>query len=224
MHFTRLTAALGLLATAAAQSLSTDPIVNDDVECPAGSQITFLHDAYTYNAPMKAFTDQVGSFFEIVWTGGVATDIATGPDNTPGSSRSGVYFGGRFNETLTMIVDRPDSFSYTYHGVEFPVAIPGRPKVIFYNYAETLRVHSICQGRATYIDLVTSLCTDNPEHAYDLLHTYLHDLTFHAVAEKAGATVMYGDCPKAPVSGKKVEVSTVQTVIDTVLSFVGLSY
>ncbi|KAJ7097106.1 hypothetical protein B0H15DRAFT_31723 [Mycena belliarum] len=194
MRFTALIATLGLLSTASAQSLSIDPILNDDVECPAGSEITFLHDYYMFNAPMKAFKDQVGSFFEIVWTGGVATDIATGPDNTPGSSRSGVYFGGRFNETLTMILDRPDSFSYTYHGVEFPVAIPGRPKVIFYKYAETMRVHSICGGRATYMDLVTSLCTDNPEHAYDLLHTYLHDLTFHQLAANVNATAMYGDC------------------------------
>ncbi|KAJ7444482.1 hypothetical protein FB451DRAFT_1149225 [Mycena latifolia] len=217
MHFTRLTqtlgaALLGLISIANAQSRSVDPIINDDVECPAGSEITFLHDHYTYNAPMKAFTDQVGSFFEI---GGVASDITTGKDNTPGSSRSGVYFGGRFNETLTMILERPDSFSYTYHGVEFPVAIPGRPVVTFYNYAETLRVHSICQGRATYIDLVTSLCTDNPEHAYDLLHTYLHDLTFHAVAEKAGAAVMYGDCPKEgeTVGMDKAAAAAAQTVL-----------
>ncbi|KAJ7481692.1 hypothetical protein FB451DRAFT_1555918 [Mycena latifolia] len=211
MQFTRLAAFLGLIATAASQSLSVDPIINDDVVCPPGSEITFLHDHYTYNAPMKAFVDQVGSFMEIVWTGGIATDISTGEDNVPGCTRSGVYFGGRFNETLTMIVDRPDSFSYTYHGIEFPVAIPGRPKVIFYNYAETLRVHSICEGRATYMDLVTSLCTDNPEHAYDLLHTYLHDLTFHALAENVGATVMYGDCPKKGESVGKDTAAAAQT-------------
>ncbi|KAJ7086791.1 hypothetical protein B0H15DRAFT_734943, partial [Mycena belliarum] len=164
-----------------------------DITCPPGARITFVHNSYTYNAPMKNFTDIMGSFFSIKWTGGVPANSTTGTDNTVGASRSAVYFGGVFNETLTMILQRPDAYSYTYHGVPFLVALPGQPAVQFYNYAETLRVLSICSGAATYVDFVTYLCTNNPVHAYDLLETDLHQLTMAAVAQQANATVMSGD-------------------------------
>ncbi|KAJ7458868.1 hypothetical protein FB451DRAFT_1272720 [Mycena latifolia] len=201
MYFTRLAQTLGfalfaLLPAGHAQSTSLDPIIIDDITCPTDAKITFIHNSYTYNAPMKNFTDVMGSFYGIKWTGGVLPNNTTGQDNVVGASRSSNYFGGVFNETLTMILERPDAYSYTYHGVPFPVAFPNQPVVQFYNYAETLRVLSICSGKATYIDFVTYLCTDNPIHAYNLLETELHQAAVQAVAQTANATIMPGDCER----------------------------
>ncbi|KAJ7756851.1 hypothetical protein DFH07DRAFT_820181 [Mycena maculata] len=169
---------------------------HNDLHCPEGYDITFVHNAYTYNAPFHAFTNLTSSFFEIVWTGGVPATSTTGTDNVPGATRSGPWFGGVFNETLTMYHLDDELYIWTYHGATFTYAPGGQPPVTMQAYAETTRFESICSGTATYIDIHTYLCNDNPEVVYSLLYT-LHMVTFQTLAQNANATVMGGDCLRA---------------------------
>lgn len=41
--------------------------VPHDIHCPEHSQVGFVHNSYTYNAPLHEFTDITKSFFDIQW-------------------------------------------------------------------------------------------------------------------------------------------------------------
>ncbi|KAJ7625591.1 hypothetical protein FB45DRAFT_1060263 [Roridomyces roridus] len=120
-----------------------------DIRCPKGSHNVFVHNSYTYIAPLREFTDLTGSFFNLTWYAGSTVSKTTGEDNVPGATRSGPALGGRFDEELIAITAHPDDkFEYTYHGE--PATFNG---VDYEGYVETLRFESICGGKATYIDV-----------------------------------------------------------------------
>ncbi|KAJ6534601.1 hypothetical protein DFH09DRAFT_1284116 [Mycena vulgaris] len=169
-------------------------IVRDDLHCSDGFLPTFLHNSYTYDAPLHKFTDITKSFFNITWYGDAAVSRTTGTDNVPGATRGGAFGGGPFNETLTMYLARPDAVSYTIHGERWDYAPPNLPPLHLASYAETKRFESICGGRATYINLITYLCSDDPPAAYSLFYT-VHMETVQRLARTVGAKVLAGDCP-----------------------------
>ncbi|KAJ7483817.1 hypothetical protein B0H11DRAFT_1723231 [Mycena galericulata] len=187
---------LGHIFQAQAADLSPS-LKQNDLHCPKGYEISFVHNSYTYNAPFHTFTNLTSSFFNIVWTGGVPATSTTGVDNVPGATRSGPWFGGVFNETLTMYHLDDELYIWTYHGAAYTYAPGGGvPPTHLSAYAETTRFESICSGTATYIDIITYLCSDNPKVVYSLLYT-LHMVTFQDLAQSANATVLGGDCPSA---------------------------
>ncbi|KAJ7088550.1 hypothetical protein C8R43DRAFT_1050737, partial [Mycena crocata] len=127
----------------------------------------------------------------MVWDGGFPATSTTGVDNIPGATRGGVFAGGAFNETLTMYLARPDALEFTLHGIGGTFA-----HVRLDGYAETARFESICSGRATYIVVVTYVCSPDQAAAYDFWYTSHMDV-FEALATRIGTTVLAGDCPCA---------------------------
>ncbi|KAJ7509769.1 hypothetical protein B0H11DRAFT_1901158 [Mycena galericulata] len=199
MHFAHLTKGLALLsfiyATQTHDTSSHYPYIRNDLQCPEGSHVSFLHNSYAYQAPLHKFTDITKSFFHIAWYGGVPANVTTGTVNVPGATRGGPYYGGTFNETLTMYLTHPDVLNYTIHGKPVTFLTPNRAPIHFDGYAETMRFESICGGRATYIDLITYICSEDQATAYDVWYT-LHMVTFEGLAAKIGALVLPGDCPR----------------------------
>ncbi|KAJ6549080.1 hypothetical protein DFH09DRAFT_1281536 [Mycena vulgaris] len=211
MHFapfanTLATALLFLISTphVHASPISSDakPITTslDDLQCPRGYSPTFLHNSYTYNAPLSKFTDITKSFFAIQWypyadsKGGATVTGTAGTDNVPGATRAGVFGGAPFNETLTAYSTRSDGMAYTMHGI-MPLSIAvGNPRPLrVASYAETKRFQSICGGKATYIDLITWLCSDDQITAYSAFYN-THMSTVQNLAATIGTTVLAGDC------------------------------
>ncbi|KAJ7742908.1 hypothetical protein B0H16DRAFT_1423344 [Mycena metata] len=143
---------------------------SNDIRCPKGSHISFVHNSFTFDAPLHKFTHVVKSFFDITWYGGLPTTAMTGTDNVPGATRFGpVDKHNSFNETLTMYSLTEDALTYTYHGIKFTYALPGfnHSPAHIDAYAETMRFESICAGRATYIDLLTYICSNDTATAYN---------------------------------------------------------
>ncbi|KAF7375570.1 hypothetical protein MSAN_00445200 [Mycena sanguinolenta] len=186
-------ALIGLTLTNSVQG-SNHPISNDIV-CPANSHVSFVHNSYTYNAPLNKFTDITGSFFNISWYANTTVTSTTGTDNVPGATRSGPFPGAIFNETLTAFEKRSDALLFSYHGKGLAYTMgPGYPVVIVDGYSETMRFQSICGGKATYIDVLTYTCVDNQPLMYtiwSMVHT-----SFNGVAQTFGATILAGDCPQ----------------------------
>ncbi|KAJ7698974.1 hypothetical protein B0H17DRAFT_1129519 [Mycena rosella] len=176
-------------AVASAHDSSHSPVVHSDLHCPTGSSTSFVHNSYTYNAPVHKFTHIAGSFFNITWYGGAIVSSTTGTDKIPGATRSG-NLGGTFDETLTAYDTRPDALIFTYHGQYTLNQQPRNPM----RYTETTRFESICGGKATYIDIITYVCSDDQIAAYNVWYT-LHMSAFQGLAATLGATVLAGDCP-----------------------------
>ncbi|KAJ6521222.1 hypothetical protein B0H19DRAFT_1277758 [Mycena capillaripes] len=150
----------------------TYPVVSDDIECPSGYSPTSVHNTYTYNGALKEFTDIAGSFFHVQWY----TFNTTGTDNVLGATRAGWFGGTPFNETLTAYDTRPDALLFTIHG-NLPLAL-----------------EAFISGKATYIDVLTYLCSDDQTAAYDLFYN-IHTTGFQNLAAIIGMTVLAGDCP-----------------------------
>ncbi|KAJ7245971.1 hypothetical protein C8J57DRAFT_1476237 [Mycena rebaudengoi] len=189
MHLssTHSLALLSLVPSLHALNTSTHPVVSDDIECPSGYSPTFVHNTYTYIGALKEFTDIAGSFFHIQWYAPNITHFnTTGMDNVPGATRAGLFGGTPFNETLTTYDTRPDALLYTIHGAlrDFNIV----------SSAETKRFQSICSGKATYIDVITYLCSDDQTAAYDLFYN-IHTTAFQNLAAIIRTTVLAGDCP-----------------------------
>ncbi|KAJ6581973.1 hypothetical protein B0H19DRAFT_1252127 [Mycena capillaripes] len=169
--------------------------VPNDIHCSKDLHVSFVHNSYSYNAPLHKFTNITKSFFDIAWYSGAPAPNTTGTDNVPGATRSGVYLGNPFTDTLTMYSIQSDALTYSYHGSTLVWASPNQPPVHVDGYAETMRFESICGGKATYIDIISYLCTDDQTRAYTLQYT-VHDVTFGGLAANIGATILAGDCPQ----------------------------
>ncbi|KAJ7816091.1 hypothetical protein B0H14DRAFT_2845416 [Mycena olivaceomarginata] len=157
---------------------------------------------YTYNAPVDKFTNLTKSFFELKWYAGAIVSNTTGTDNVPGATRSGPLGGTAvFNETLTMYSMHPDEFTFSFHGA--PYVFGGQHVTA---YAETMRFEGICSGKATYIDVITYLCSNDSIAVYDATYT-AHMVSFQGLATSVGATVMAGDCPYVELMGYGVQKS-----------------
>jgi hypothetical protein len=88
-----------------------------------------------------------------------------------------------------------DSQVFAYHGSATTFKLPNGPLLRFRNYAETMSIWSICDGRATYIEFLTWLCTDSHVLAYAVLNA-AHTAAVEGMAAKFGAMVLPGDCPR----------------------------
>ncbi|KAJ7625590.1 hypothetical protein FB45DRAFT_1004974 [Roridomyces roridus] len=164
-----------------------------DIRCPTGFHNSFVHNSYTYIAPLHKFTEITGSFFNLTWYG-ADINSTTGADNVVGATRSATTAGGTFHETLTAFTSHPgDVFQYTYHGK--PVSFGG---VHYSGCTETLRFESICGGQATYIDVLSHLCSDDKLSAYDGWYR-AHLFAFEGLAAELEARVFEGDCPTSDV-------------------------
>ncbi|KAF7343787.1 hypothetical protein MSAN_01959700 [Mycena sanguinolenta] len=185
---------IGLALTNNVQG-SNHPISNDIV-CPTNSHVSFVHNSYTYNAPLHKFTDITGSFFNASWNPGVIVNSTTGTDNVPGATRSGSFAGYIFNETLTAIEKRSDALLSSYHGKGFTFILgPSYPALRVDGYSETLRFESICSGKATYIDFITYTCSDNQRLTYTAW-SMAHTSALDGLAQTLGATILAGVCPE----------------------------
>jgi hypothetical protein len=129
--------------------------------------------------------------------GAVVTDT-TGTDNVPGATRSGSYNGATFHETLIQYSMLPDALIFSYYGKGFTDTLPPAygSSVHVDGYVETKRFESICDGKATYIDVLTYDCGGGSEQieTYNGWYT-VHLSAFGSMAASFGATVMAGDCP-----------------------------
>ncbi|KAJ6565926.1 hypothetical protein DFH09DRAFT_1278540 [Mycena vulgaris] len=181
-------------------STPSAPTPTDDLQCPKGYSPSFLHNTYTYDAPLNKFTDITKSFFHIQWYGGATVTKTAGTDNVPGATRAGVFGGAKYNETLTAYSARADAMSYTIHGnLPLTLAQGNQPPLHVASYAETKRFESICGGKATYIDLITYMCTDNQITGYNAFYN-THMTTLENLASTIGSPVLAGDCEAADVS------------------------
>ncbi|KAJ6570528.1 hypothetical protein DFH09DRAFT_1362658 [Mycena vulgaris] len=198
MHFTPLSktlcVALLCLIFPARGHESHYPVVRNDLHCPKGLYTGFVQNSYTYNRPLHKFTNITGSFFDPSWYGAPATNT-TGIDNVPGATRSGSFGGSTFHETLTMYFAGPDVLMSTVHGKPWINVAPNQTPLQFGDYVETIRFQSICGGKATYIDVISYLCSDDQTAAYNLTYTD-HMVYFETLAANIGATVLAGDCRK----------------------------
>ncbi|KAJ7289155.1 hypothetical protein C8J57DRAFT_1627653 [Mycena rebaudengoi] len=194
--FTAAAALLFFVTTA--HAYSSIPL-GGDASCPKGFQPTFVQNSYRYDGHLQKFTNITGSFFDAFWNAGTVVTSTTGTDNVPGATRAASLGDASFNETLTMFDAPPGALRFTYIGPgPKPIAYtpPGEKSIRFDYWAETQRFESICGGEATYIDVITYLCSDPPRAAYDLWYRF-HDLTFNAISAEVGAKVFTGDCPRA---------------------------
>ncbi|KAF8216918.1 hypothetical protein K438DRAFT_1953805 [Mycena galopus ATCC 62051] len=193
------TLGVALLALSFADRVQGSNDVSNDIACPADSSAGFVHNSYTYIAPLSKFTNITESFFDLSWYAGTIVTNTTGTDNVPGATRSGPFAGATaYNETLTMYHRRSDGLMYSFHGKGLTYSPPNQRPYRFDGYAETMRLESICDGSATYIDLITYLCSNDSTAAYDLWYT-IHMSTFQTMAAKIGAPVLAGDCPREPL-------------------------
>ncbi|KAJ6479699.1 hypothetical protein C8R45DRAFT_1155830 [Mycena sanguinolenta] len=170
--------------------------ISNDIECPANLYVSFVHNSYTYNAPLHNFTDITKSFFNASWYGDTVVTSHTGTDNVPGATRYGLFAGAVFSDTLTAMDKRSDALIFSYQGKSFTFTPAGYPTLAMGRYSETIRFESICGGKATYIDAITYICSDNQPLAYTVWST-LHTSTFDGLAATLGATILAGDCPRA---------------------------
>jgi hypothetical protein len=115
-------------------------------------------------------------------------------DNVPGATRAGHWRGSAFNETLTMYSKHMDAYIFSFHGQGLTLAPPNEPAVTWESYVDTISFQSICSGKATHIDILTYICSDNPIPTYDFSYT-LHMSTFEGMAAGLAAPVLAGDCP-----------------------------
>ncbi|KAJ7828206.1 hypothetical protein B0H14DRAFT_2516637 [Mycena olivaceomarginata] len=168
----------------------------NDIHCPEDLHVSFVHNSYSYYVDLVQFTNITDSFFDQSWYAGTLTSNTTGTDNVPGATRSGPFGGATYNETLTMYSKHSDAFSLSYHGKAFTLTPSNGPALTFGPYTETIRFESICGGRATFIDVLTYTCSDNPIAIYDAWYT-IHMSSFEGLAAKIGAPVLAGDCPRA---------------------------
>ncbi|KAJ7250353.1 hypothetical protein C8J57DRAFT_1667967 [Mycena rebaudengoi] len=187
-----LTASLFCLVFAATSNATTS-----DIPCPKGSQHSFVQNSYLYDAPLHKFTEITGSFFNESWYAGTVITNTTGKDNVPGATRLVVWGGIVFTETLVMHSASPDGLISTMYSVPLthPPTGKHKSKIMFANYGETQRYQSICGGRATYIDVLTYMCSDNPRAAYDLWYR-VHQTTFDTLSARFGVNVFMGNCPR----------------------------
>ncbi|KAJ6581950.1 hypothetical protein B0H19DRAFT_1117103 [Mycena capillaripes] len=195
MYFTFLLKALGVALLCSISTRADDShhsSVHSDIQCPKGSHASFIHNSYTYNAPLHKFTDLTKSFFNITWYDGIVVTNTTGTDNVPGATRSGPFGGTTYNETLTTYSMRSDALTFSFHGKGFTDV--GPPSVTFDSYVETFRFESICSGKATYIDVLTHVCSNDQTVSYNLWYA-LHMTTFEGMAAGLGALILAGDCP-----------------------------
>ncbi|KAF7356275.1 hypothetical protein MVEN_00959300 [Mycena venus] len=162
--------------------------VPNDIVCPEDSHAGFVHNTYTYIAPLEAFTNITKSFFDIKWYADTNVTNTTGTDNVPGATRSGLSGGGVFNETLMMYSMHHDSLVYTFHGQAVTYSLPNQNPLHFDGYAETMRLKSICNGQATYIDFITYLCSNESTAAYDVWYT-AHMFALQEVTAGLGAKI-----------------------------------
>ncbi|KAJ6481275.1 hypothetical protein C8R47DRAFT_1197822 [Mycena vitilis] len=190
MRFPLLSSALSVALLCSFSAHAGGPDVQDDIHCNQDSHVGFVHNSYTFNAPLHTFTDVTRSFFNVEWYDGIVVTNTTGADNVPGATRSGPFGGTTYNETLTMYSMHSDAFIFSLVGQGFTTA-----SVRLDSYAETMRFESICGGTATYIDIISYLCSDDQAAAYNLIYG-LHMSTFPGVFAGMGATVMAGDCPQ----------------------------
>ncbi|KAJ7742890.1 hypothetical protein B0H16DRAFT_1019435 [Mycena metata] len=166
----------------------------NDLRCPEDFHVGFVHNRYAYNAPVDKFTTITKSFYDALWYGGAVVSKTSGTDNVPGATRAG-NLDGYFHETLTAYSFHPSALEYTIRGDPYTYAPPNSTAapVRFASYSETMRIESSCSGRATYIDLITYICSADKVTGYDWWYT-AHESVFPALAAKVGATVMAGDC------------------------------
>ncbi|KAJ7359957.1 hypothetical protein DFH08DRAFT_801713 [Mycena albidolilacea] len=61
-------------------------------------------------------------------------------------------------------------------------------------YAKMICFEGICSGKATYIDVITYLCSNDSIAVYDATYT-THTVSFQGLATSVGATVLAGDWP-----------------------------
>ncbi|KAJ7500774.1 hypothetical protein B0H11DRAFT_2189195 [Mycena galericulata] len=201
MHFSELVkscgvALLALISSARAHESACYTSQSNDLHCPKDWQPGFIHNTYTFIAPLQKFTNITGSFFNIVWYGDQPAGSTTGTDNVPGAIRGGFWRGGTYNETLSSYIACPDALEYTIHGKPWTYAAPGGMHLRLERYAETMRFESICGGKATHIDIVSYWCSDKPIVAYNDWNT-AHMIVFPQLAASLGASILPGDCPRA---------------------------
>ncbi|KAF7335146.1 hypothetical protein MVEN_02265700 [Mycena venus] len=170
------------------------PYVPNDIACPPNSFPSFTHNSYAYIAPLHKFNNLTKSFFNIEWYGGIPVTNTTGTDNVPGATRTGPFGGATYNETLTFYRKRSDLFTWSYIGKGLTFTLPPYPTITSYGYAETFLFQSICNGQATYIEVLTFSCSNNQVNNYNLWYTF-HNEVFPAMASSLGAPVLAGDCP-----------------------------
>ncbi|KAJ7181048.1 hypothetical protein C8R46DRAFT_1071306 [Mycena filopes] len=167
-----------------------------DVPCPEGFLDGFVHNSYTYNAPPQKFINITKSY-DASWYGGAVVSNTTGTDNVPGATRAG-NLDGDFFETLTAYSSGPAHLEYSYRGAPYTFTMPNSTapsNVQFSSYGETFRFEGICSGRATYIDVITYMCSVDQTAGYDWWFGG-HQGIFSAVAERVGATEFMGNCPE----------------------------
>ncbi|KAJ6534605.1 hypothetical protein DFH09DRAFT_1325230 [Mycena vulgaris] len=144
MHFTFLIKALGIvvlgsISTAHAYDSSPYPAVLNDTKYPKGSSTGFVHNSYTYNAPLAKFTNTTQSFFHVAryvssilrfltfappppadrhpgTQAGAPATKTIGADNIPGATLAVTLGGGAYNETLTAQFPYPGVLAYTVLG------------------------------------------------------------------------------------------------------------
>ncbi|KAJ7631408.1 hypothetical protein DFH06DRAFT_703293 [Mycena polygramma] len=194
MRFALISNALGVALLFAIFAAARDSDEHNDIHCGQDSHASFVHNSYTFNTPLDTFTNVTKSFFNVGWYAGSVVTNTTGVDNVPGATRSGPFGGATYHETLTMYSMRSDAFIFSLKGKGFTTAPPA-PSVRFDSYTETMRSESICGGTATYIDIISHICSNNQVVAYDLFYG-LHMATFPGVFAGMGVTVMAGDCPQ----------------------------
>ncbi|KAJ7312518.1 hypothetical protein DFH08DRAFT_1044633 [Mycena albidolilacea] len=185
--------ALFAIALLGLRAQGSAPYVSNDIHCPADLNISFVHNSYTYAAPLAQFTNLTESFFDQSWYDNTVITTTTGTYNVPGATRTGPFAGAIYNETLTMYSKHADALTMSYYGQPFTTVPTAGTPLKFGHYLETLRFESICGGTATYMDVLTYTCSDNPVAVYDVWYT-IHMASFAGLAAKVGAPVLAGDC------------------------------
>ncbi|KAJ6600351.1 hypothetical protein DFH09DRAFT_1302834 [Mycena vulgaris] len=167
----------------------------DHLRCPKGYSISFLYDSYTYHGRLDKFTAITKSFFHIQWYGNATVDRTTGTDNVPGATRSGQFGISRYKETLTAYSAHSDALVYSIHGdLPLSIQVPNQHDLLHVaTYAERKRFESICGGRATFLEFITYLCSDDPRTA-DRTFRNVHTATVQGLASRIGTTILSRDC------------------------------
>ncbi|KAF8056277.1 hypothetical protein FPV67DRAFT_1730388 [Lyophyllum atratum] len=191
--FTRtfLIAATLLLPLVSYAASAPPGIPHLDPKCPPSALPGFETNTFQYNVPAAKFFNKTGSFFHSEWyTGPISS--THGKDNTPGSTRSGIFNGVTpFTELLTSYSLTPTALTQQFTLSGPPLVFGG---VTLTSYTEELRFTSICGGEATYISMTVGYCTDGVGQAY-ALYDKVRRGAIGGVGDELGAFVFGGTCP-----------------------------
>ncbi|KAG6830362.1 hypothetical protein H0H87_008308 [Tephrocybe sp. NHM501043] len=171
-----------------------DEATHSDWKCPKGFHHGFESISWHVGGMhASTFMNKTGSFLHGEWYDGPITETS-GTDNTVGATRTSLDPDGPpIVERLTYYYRTPKEWVMRFVlDNKTPVVIE---KMVFASYDEEIRAESICGGKATYLSMTATYCSEKVAEAYSLFDLYRRRVMLD-LETNLGVLVFDGTCPK----------------------------